>query len=81
MCVIRDMAVAGDVESIVHCMLHYFFDAVMAVVQVLLYAHRYYFMHTGITLCVQVLIYAYRYYFMHTGITLCVQVLIYAYRY
>ena len=34
MCVVRDMAMAGDVESMVHCMLHYFFDGVMAVVQV-----------------------------------------------
>jgi len=35
LCIFRDMSVSGDVESIVHCMLHYFFDAVMVVMQVL----------------------------------------------
>jgi len=40
---IRDMALPGDVESLVHCMLHYFFDAVMVVTQVSL-DHIHYFL-------------------------------------
>jgi len=30
----RDMSVSGDVDSLVHYMLYYFFDAVMTVIQV-----------------------------------------------
>jgi len=34
LCICRDMSVSGDVDSLVHHMLYYFFDAVMTVIQV-----------------------------------------------